>query len=248
MATVADPRSAPFGDEIGDRTVTCNFDQYAPRSGAAQAREPLRRVGRVGGSEQHDVRLILQPIEQEVGVVRDQHRIALCRPGGIERAHDPQIGATIIDPSDLAAIEISCRRLVDDQCVLVPAVPQRLGCGHAFHRPVQSLGRRQHRQIAEKRSLRLMLPGLRRPSHAAAAQNIHGGEAACDVERLRIGRADDGDKADALGRRDQPTGGDHSVARLLKHQEIEPAAIGHDGDPFQWRRVWYDAAGHRQRR
>ncbi|CAJ3487488.1 Uncharacterised protein [Burkholderia pseudomallei] len=171
-----------------------------PAAAAFSAREGERLVERLRRRE-HRLRV---PRGERPPIGRaarlHEHRMPLRRPRQIQRPVHAKMRAAMRDRPHLRRIDEAAARLVADERVVVPAIPQRLHDVDEFGRARiarRVIGRRVEAEIARGAGV-----GRRHdvPPRAAAAHMIERSEAAREIERFVVARRRGADEADARRR------------------------------------------------
>ena len=172
-------------------------------------------VGRAGGELERDRRV------RE----RGDHRLALRRAGDDRRALHAEEPSFEVDVVQLVAVDVAPGRLVLDDRVVLPAVPQpaddldRVGrfveevADESVDGRFAEFGRLERLERAEPDVGRLGLPArhLRSPSGAPVADVVERGERRCQVERFGVGRYGGRHESDPPGDRADQRGDQHRV-------------------------------------
>ncbi len=127
-----------------------------------------------------------------------EHRMPLRRARDVQRAAHAEVRPVMIEHVQLAMIEMQAGRLVLDECVVLPAVPE------PGHDALELVGARVAigvREVGRRAEVRRFVGHHRRdeiPPGATAAQVVERRELAGDVVRRVVGRRRGRDQADAM--------------------------------------------------
>ena len=151
------------------------------------------------------------------------HRVALGRPRHVEGAFHREMLALVARRMHLVRVEELAARLVADEGLVLPAVPQRGDGVDELVGALVAFGRRALPVEAEVARGGVAGRGHQVPARAALAQVVEGGELAGEGVGLFVGRRCRGDEAEVFGDHRQ---GREQRHRLEAHRLLADAGAG----------------------
>ena len=145
------------------------------------------------------------------------HRLALRRARHHQRPAHREVLALVMQHVHLGRVEEQARRLVQDEGVVLPGVPQPLRHLDELGGAAVAVGMRGMLVVAEVERLRRRRRGHHVPADAALAHLVERGEHPRHMERIEIGGG---------RRRDQADVARHRRQRAEQGQRLEPHRVG----------------------